>query len=806
MRILGSTARHLLNSAAVLPWLAPKNKIGGASPSVYADFGRDRYAMSGVGPNLVTNGDFSNGLTGWTQNNVAPATWSVSGGQAVVSSDGSATARLTCAVTTVTGRVYAVTSIGTVSLIVGSVSGGNDILTDAAGVSRLFVARGATTYITGRSSANGAIFDNVIVREVYADFGPNLVQNGDFTTSLAGWTDASTAPSTVTWSGANGGQALFTSDATNPARLRQQITTIPGRTYVVSSTGNVYLTVGTTPGASDILPIAASTTRLFVAVGAATHVSFYINNSTNTIGDNVVVREVLVGYGPELVTNPAFDADLSGWTDNSAAGASMSWVNGRAQGNTDGTTIARLRQPIATVIGRTYRVSVGGTAGIQVGTIAGQADIMLVSQSAEKTFVATQTTTYLSYSSSTNGLQLDYVSVREILTNQPVRSVTFPEMFLLSSGAKRAVANDNTLKSVPANAPAIDYELGTARWLLEGAGTNLIPWSQNIENAAWSKANLSAVTVGAATAPDGTVTAAALVDNATVAGHQVALAVSILASTVYTVSVYAKADTIRYVQLGTGGAARSWANFDLVAGTLGDYSATGYELVGVPKIAKLANGWCRLSLQVSGQAGGLSVILSLADGLMAARNPPYAGTGQRAFWWGVQVEAGSAPSSYIATFGSQASRVTDLCAFSPLLNLCIPQQAVTMAYRANVKTLVAGQQLIGLASWGLLRAGGGAPAQVVVDGHSTSAVGMAASTLPGEQGVSIAWDTSGRFGSVNGSSVIGNANPPDKQMPPFYFGHSNGMAAGAMHALGSFVVWPLRGAYPNLQAQARVYA
>lgn len=804
MRALGTTARHLLNSVATLPWLAPKNKLGGLSPSAYADFGRDKYALAGVGPNLVSNGDFSSGATGWT----ADAIVSFSGGAASFAA-GAAGAGMYCTLSGVSvGDIISVTyTVPTyvAGQVRASLEGGRGLLRTAGGMYTEIIAApnvNPRLFIQGVAGSNTFSITNIIARKVTTSLGPELVQNGTFNTGISGWTDASTAPGAVTWSS---GAVTHSSDGTNAARLRQAIYTIPGRTYLVSSTGTAVLFVGTTPGGSNLLGGSNAKTRAFVAAGTSTHLGTYSTTNGETL-DNVSVREVLVGFGPELVTNGGFDNDLSGWTDASAAGASMSWVNGRAVGNTDGTTIARLRSSFPTVIGRTYRIAVAGTGGILVGTVAGTSDITSV-VGGEKTFVATTATTYISYTNSVNGLYLDFVSAREVLTNQPARSVTFAEMFLLSSGAKTIVANDNLLKTVPANNPAFDYSSKQRRLRLEGAVTQLAPYSNALN--LWGNGSGGVSAVQNATDPFGVANSAWTLTQTGATGIDARLQVNVpvTSSTLdYCGSIFIKKTTgaptafpaLTCWSVGGGGTLVCVVNT-----TTGEILSN--TTAGRFGIEEGGNGFWRVfvvAANFSNTTMVLQIYPSWASSFTLTKSTPQGGS---VVVFGGMMAQESGLSSYIPSSGTQVTRVTDVCAFSPLLNLCLVTQAMTMAYRGNIKTLVAGQALIGLLTWGLLRGGGGGPSSVLIDGSSSVTINIGA-PLPGEVGIAFGWDTGSVTGTYNGVAPTTNTNALDKQKPPFYFGHSTGMAAGTIHALGSFVAWPLKGSNSNIQQQARVYA
>jgi hypothetical protein len=137
-----------------------------------------------LGPELVTNGDFSNGTTGWTTNN-ANASISVSSGALVVTNVavGSADVRAGTAAgfTTIVGRTYRAQGTyvsasgysGQVSFGAGNTTTGATVSNQAVSIgntaSFVFTATQTTTYVfAGASISSAASFsvDNISVREL----------------------------------------------------------------------------------------------------------------------------------------------------------------------------------------------------------------------------------------------------------------------------------------------------------------------------------------------------------------------------------------------------------------------------------------------------------------------------------------------------------------------------------------------------------------------------------------------------------------------------------------------------------------
>lgn len=133
-------------------------------------------AAGSLGPELVTNGDFSNGLTGWTSSPIGTGTATVVNGQAVLQFNTSANrGRIIQQETTVSGRIYEVRITvvsGTPNLNIGTTSAGADTFTAnnlAAGSYRYLVSSGAAFWLTilpNTASTVDSVIDNISVREL----------------------------------------------------------------------------------------------------------------------------------------------------------------------------------------------------------------------------------------------------------------------------------------------------------------------------------------------------------------------------------------------------------------------------------------------------------------------------------------------------------------------------------------------------------------------------------------------------------------------------------------------------------------
>lgn len=123
---------------------------------------------------------------------------------------------------------------------------------------------------------------------------------------------------------------------------------------------------------------------------------------------------VRVNRSRELIVNGTFDTDLTGWTDASTAPSTIEWSDGKAVSVIDGSNPARLRQTVVTETQGLYQISSTDTMPIRVGTVASGEQMLLDAANATRTFIAPGTTAWVSVFTTTDGQELDNVSLRRI--------------------------------------------------------------------------------------------------------------------------------------------------------------------------------------------------------------------------------------------------------------------------------------------------------------------------------------------------------------------------------------------------------
>ena len=203
------------------------------------------------------------------------------------------------------------------------------------------------------------------------------------------------------------------------------------------------------------------------------------------------------------------------------------------------------------------------------------------------------------------------------------------------------------------NLPRIDYTGGEGHWLFEPQSTNLIPYSEDFSQ--WGLSNTT-VSANSLISPNGTQNASKIVENNSNSNFQFFKNASVTNGTTYTISIFAKSSE-RYLQLkASTGFTSSYANFDLINGTLG---TNGGNLT--PRITDYGNDWykCSVTYEATSTTNALFV-WHIVNSSSASRGQTYQGDGlSGVFVWGAQVEASSFATSYIPTNGSTVTRLKD---------------------------------------------------------------------------------------------------------------------------------------------------
>jgi hypothetical protein len=240
-----------------------------------------------------------------------------------------------------------------------------------------------------------------------------------------------------------------------------------------------------------------------------------------------------------------------------------------------------------------------------------------------------------------------------------------PRVTFTRSTTARYYNSSGVLTTAAINEARFDYNPSTLAplgLLIEQSSTNLLTYSQDFSNAAWSKTACS-ITTAANIAPDGTQTAQLLVESATTNSHFINQLVTKAASAItYTGTYYFKAATrtYSYLQVQDGGGNGATVYFNLTTGaisTVATLVGTGFTSPSAT-ITSVGNGWYRCSLTVTSNSA-TNIYLYAATSLNGS-STSYTGDGTSGIYiWSAQLEALAFPTSYIPTTSAQVTRAAD---------------------------------------------------------------------------------------------------------------------------------------------------
>jgi hypothetical protein len=363
-----------------------------------------------------------------------------------------------------------------------------------------------------------------------------------------------------------------------------------------------------------------------------------------------------ISYGSELVTNGTFDSD-TGWTKGAG------WTISGGAASNDGT-INAIYQPKAIEAGKLYACTVDITfnsAGVAYWRLGNTTNIGVMSvdeTSYTQYLVGSADGNYIGIFTNTN-ITIDNISVKEVLFDQPDGTLT--------------------LFNHPNDTPRIEYDAaGNVKGLLiEEARTNRFANSITFSDWVKVRSTISDNTDGVV-APDGSVAKVLKCDSTASNTHSMQLnTTNAAANSVACASIMVKKQTtgivshvvLRLIDDAAGSNNVYAVAFDL---STGEVTATGTQnTVTAPFYSKedVGNGWFRLSIGFTKNNTAvrtdLQVGLSPVGTLSGVLLPVFSGDGASGVYiYGVQLEEGSFPTSYIPTSGATATRAADIASIS----------------------------------------------------------------------------------------------------------------------------------------------
>jgi len=238
-----------------------------------------------------------------------------------------------------------------------------------------------------------------------------------------------------------------------------------------------------------------------------------------------------------------------------------------------------------------------------------------------------------------------------------------PRITFTRSTTATRVNERGLIETVAINQPRFDHDpttLESLGLLIEEARTNLILRSEEFDNASWSKTRLNATPVIAndTVAPNGLTTADRLVEDNTTGAHLIQQTPTIVNTTVYTLSIFAKVppSNARTQFHLVGGATTLYGKlFDLSAGTVATDQVSGVSDATSGTIKAYPDGWYRCSITFTSDGTSGNMQVRLYNGADSYLGDNASGI----YIWGAQLETGAFPTSYIPTVASSVNRTAD---------------------------------------------------------------------------------------------------------------------------------------------------
>jgi len=192
--------------------------------------------------------------------------------------------------------------------------------------------------------------------------------------------------------------------------------------------------------------------------------------------------------------------------------------------------------------------------------------------------------------------------------------------------------------------------------IFEGAGTNLVQYSEDFPNAWWQTKARCTVSTGTVVELDQSLTPGFSIiteDTTAINTHYIRRQTCLTNDVVYTISIFVRKGTRSQIWIGDNGASGQYRIFDLNTKSVlsaGSSVAAGIQYVG--------NGAYRCWITLTATTANNNIDFGLAkDGAIS-----YTGDGLgNAYIWGAQCEANPFMTSYIATNGTNGTRNADIC-------------------------------------------------------------------------------------------------------------------------------------------------
>lgn len=239
-------------------------------------------------------------------------------------------------------------------------------------------------------------------------------------------------------------------------------------------------------------------------------------------------------------------------------------------------------------------------------------------------------------------------------------NLTDPELRTVRNRGLATVGGDSSILSLDFSSGVLDPRMVSTRTspatfvnqlgYIEWAGMNLITHSENFVDSSWTKSDgTDVITAQAALNPTGTLEATKIVISTTSGVHGVYKNLSsLMPSTRYTQSCYAKANGLNWMYMTEGNTLTSTAYFNLATGQVGTVTGTGSPSA---TITAVGNGWYRCTLSFTTTNAQTTANIQIRPVTADNTFTNYAGNGTTdgILIWGAQVNIGASAQKYYQT-------------------------------------------------------------------------------------------------------------------------------------------------------------
>ena len=346
-------------------------------------------------------------------------------------------------------------------------------------------------------------------------------------------------------------------------------------------------------------------------------------------------------YTPVTITNSDFElGDDGSWTKGT------NWTIGSGVATKTAGTASVLAHSVSLTPGTTYlltvttSVSAGWITPRLTGGTTNNGALISTSGTIERTFVALTGNNVLDfYATDIFAGTVDNVTLVAVANAPALQATTAVKPYWRKTPTSNVYWLDSNTSTSALNATLSNTALGRR---------NLLTYSEDFSNAAWTKTNIT-VTPNAAVAPDGTLTAELVVP--TVASNTHVFYPATLTSSagnVFSLSVYAKANGYDFISLSIHDGAVTAGheviqNFNLSTCTVASYFNTAPTSAS---IVSVGGGWCRCSITwtVATTSSNFTIFIGETD---ASPRVSWAGNGTSGVYiWGAQGELGASATDY----------------------------------------------------------------------------------------------------------------------------------------------------------------